>query len=102
MATIGGNVIKHIISEGNLFRSMMQRNVIENKFNCKDALLTIIYQSKVIKLTVQGVNKFYLNPNILRLHVIAMITTANITNIDVIKKMFNQPDAALIVTRECY
>ena len=42
MVTIGGYVTEQIISEGHLFRSIMQQNLIENEFNCYNVLLKTI------------------------------------------------------------
>ena len=42
MATIEGDVTEQITSEVDIFRSIMQQNVIENEFNCEYALLATI------------------------------------------------------------
>ena len=48
MATIGNDVIKQITKQVDLFKSMMQQNVIENKFNCEYATQETIKQGVAI------------------------------------------------------
>ena len=48
MATIGGDVTKQITSEVDLFRSLMQQNINENKFNCEYASLATIHPNAAI------------------------------------------------------
>ena len=78
MATIGGDVTKQITSEVDLFGSIMQQNVIINKFNCEYALLATIQLCITIEFTVKSANDLYLDLNNSRLHVIAKITKANV------------------------
>ena len=82
MATIGGDVTEQIISEVDLFRSIMQQNVIENEFNREYAPLATIQPGMAIEFTVKSANDLYLDLNNSRLHVIATITKADKTNID--------------------
>ena len=82
MATIGGNVTEQLTSEVDLFGSIMQQNVIKNKFNREYALLAKIQLVLAIKFTVNSANDLYLDLNNPRLHVIAKITKADGTNID--------------------
>ena len=44
MATIGGDITEEIISEVDLFGSIMQQNVIKNEFNRENAPLATIQQ----------------------------------------------------------
>ena len=82
MATIGGDVTKQITSEVDLFGSVMQKHVIENKFNCKYASLGKVQPGMAIEFTVKSANDLYLNLNNSRLHVLAKITKAYGTNIN--------------------
>ena len=82
MAIIGGDVTEQIISEVDLFESIMQQNVIENDFNPEYAPLEIIQPGIAIEFTVMDANDLYLDLNNLRLHVLAKITKADGTNID--------------------
>ena len=70
MATIGGDVTEKITSEVDLFGSIMQQNVIENKFNREYAPLATIQPGMAIEFTVKGANDLYLDLNNSRLHVI--------------------------------
>ena len=56
MATIGGDVTKQITSEVDLFRSIMQQNVIENEFNLEYAPLATIKPGMLIEFTVTSAN----------------------------------------------
>ena len=82
MATIGGDVTEQITSEVDLFGSIMQQNVIENKLNREYAPLATIQPGMAIEFTVIRANDLYFNLNNSRLHVIAKITKADGTNID--------------------
>ena len=82
MAIIGGDMTEQITSEFDLFVSIMQQNVIENKFNREYAPLATIQPGSVIEFTVNGANDLYLELNNSRLHVLAKITKADGTNID--------------------
>ena len=82
MATIGCDVTQQITSNVDLFKSIMQQNVIENDFNREYAPLATIQPGVAIEFTVKGANDLYLDLNILRLDVLAMITKADGTNID--------------------
>ena len=82
MATIGGDVTEQITSEVDLFESIMQQNVIENKFNRVYAPLATIQPGMAIEFRVKSANDLYLDLNNSRLHVIAKITKADGTNID--------------------
>ena len=53
MATIGGDVTEQITSEVDLFILIMKQNVIENKFNCKYALLATIRPGMAINLRLK-------------------------------------------------
>ena len=77
IAIIGGDVTKQITSEVDLFKSIMQQNVIENEFNRKYTPLATIQLSIAIELTVKGANDLYFNLNNSHLHVLAMITKAD-------------------------
>ena len=74
MAAIGGNVLEQITSEVDLFGSIMQKNVIENTFNCKYASLETIQPGMAIEFTVKNANDLFLDLNNSRRHVIAKIT----------------------------
>ena len=50
MATIGGDVTEEITIEVNIFGSIMQQNVIENKFNSKYARLPLSNQVRLLNL----------------------------------------------------
>ena len=63
MATIEINVTEQIPSKVNLFKSIMQQNVIENQLNCKYAPHAIIKPSITIEFTVKGANDLYLDLN---------------------------------------
>ena len=80
MAAIGGDVTKQITSEVDLFKSIMQQNVIENEFNREYAPLATIQPGMAIEFTVKSAK--YLDLNNSRLHVIAKIIKADGTNID--------------------
>ena len=82
MATIGGDVMEQITSEVDPFGSIMQQNVIENEFNREYAPIATIQPGMAIEFTVKRANDLYLDLNNSRLHVIAMITKADETNID--------------------
>ena len=79
---MGGDVTEEITSEVDLFGSIMQQNVIENKFNREYAPLATIQQGAAIEFTVKGSNLLYLDINNSHLHVLAKITKADGTNID--------------------
>ena len=72
-----------ITSEIDIFRLIMQQNVIENKFNCEYASLATIEQGMAIKFLVKGANDLYLDLNYSRLHVLSKNTQAYETYIDV-------------------
>ena len=76
MAIIGGDVKEQIINEVNLFGSIMQQNIIENKFNREYASLATIQPGMAIDFTVKNANDLYLNLNNSRLHVLANIAKA--------------------------
>ena len=82
MAIIGGNVREQIISEVDLCGSIMQQNVIENKFNHEYAPLATIQLGMVIEFTDKTANDLYFDLTNSRLHVLAKITKADGTNID--------------------
>ena len=82
MATIGGDVTEEIISEVNLFGSMMQQKVIKNEINREYAPLATIQLGAAIEFRVTGSIDLYLDLNNSRLHVLAKITKADWTNID--------------------
>ena len=81
MATMGGDVTEEITREVNLFGSIMQQNIIENKFNHKYALLATIQHGAPIEFMVKRSNKLYLDLNNSRLHVLGRITNADGSNI---------------------
>ena len=56
MATIGGDVTEELTSEVDLFGSIMQQNVIENKFNREYATLATIQPGAGIEFRVTGSN----------------------------------------------
>ena len=74
MATIGGDVTEQITNEVNLFGSIIQQNVIENKFNRYYATLATIQQGMAIEFVVKCANNLNLDLNNSRLHVLAKIT----------------------------
>ena len=82
IATIKGDVTKQITNKVDLFKSIMQQNVIKNKFNHEYAPLATIKQGITIEFAVKGANDLYLNLHNSRLHVLAMIKNAHGTNID--------------------
>ena len=82
MAIIGGDVTKQITSEVDLFWSIVQQYVIENKFNREYAPLATIQPGMAIEFTVKCANDLYFYLNNSRLHVLAKITKADGTNID--------------------
>ena len=82
MATIGGSVTEPITSEVDLFKSIMQQNVIENEFNREYAPLATIQPGMAIEFTVKSTNDLYLDLKNSRLHEIGKITKAVKTNID--------------------
>ena len=61
----------------------MQQNVIKNKFNCEYAPLATLQPNLANKFKVDFANNLNLNRNNSRLHVLAKITKADRTNIDV-------------------
>ena len=65
-----------------LFGSIMQQNVIENNFTHDYARLAIIQPGTAIEFTVKGSNDLYPDLSNSRLHVLAKITKADGTNID--------------------
>ena len=73
---------KQITSEGDLFGSIMQQNVVENEFNCESATLATIQHGIIIEFAVKDSNDLYLDLNHSRLHVFAKITKSDGTNID--------------------
>ena len=83
MAIIGGDVTEQITTEVDLFGSIMQQNVIENDFNREYAPLATVQPGMVIEFTVKGANDLYFDLNNSRLHVLAKITKADGTTIDV-------------------
>ena len=78
-----GKVTEEITSEINLFGSIMQQHAIENKFNREYAPLDTIQLGAAIELTVKVLNDLYLDLNNSHLHVLAKITKADGTNINV-------------------
>ena len=74
--------MEQFTSEVDLFRTIMQQNVLKNEFNCKYAPLATIQPGMAIEFTVKGANDLYLHLNNSRLHVLAKITKADETNID--------------------
>ena len=82
MTIIWGDVTEQNTSEVDLFGSIMQQNVIENKLNRENAPLATIQPSMAIEFTVKGANDLYLDLNKSRLHIFAKITKADGTNID--------------------
>ena len=82
MATIEGDVTETITSEFDIFLSIIQQNVIENKFNREYAPLAIIQLGMAIEFTIKSENDLYLDLKNSRLHLIAKITKADGTNID--------------------
>ena len=82
MAIIKGDVTQQITSEVDLFGSIMQQNVIENKFNREYVTLATIQPGMAIEFTVKGANDLYLDLNNSRLHVMAKITNADKIHID--------------------
>ena len=77
MATMGGDVTEKITSEIDLFGSIMQQNIIENKFNREFASLATIQHGAPIKFMVKGSTDLYLDLSNSRLHVLAKITNAD-------------------------
>ena len=73
---------EQITSEVDLFGSIMQPNVIENKFNREYAPMATIQPGMAIEFTAKIANDLYLDLNNSRLHVLAKITKADGTNID--------------------
>ena len=73
---------EQITSEVDLFRSIMQQNVIDNEFNREYAPLATILPGMDIEFTVKSANDLYLELNNSRLHVIAKITKTDGTSID--------------------
>ena len=73
---------EQITSKVHLFGSIMQQNIIENKFNLEYASLATIQPCMAIEFTVKSANDLYLYLNNSRLHVIAKITKGDGTNID--------------------
>ena len=61
MAIIGNDVTKQIISEVDLFWSIMQQNVIENEFNSEYASLATIQSGMAIEFMVKNANDLYLD-----------------------------------------
>ena len=86
MAIIGGDMTEQITSEFDLFVSIMQQNVIENKFNREYAPLATIQPGMTIEFTVNSANDLYFDLKNTRLHVLAKITKADWTNIDANKE----------------
>ena len=82
MAIIGGDVTEQITREVDLFGSIMQQNVSENKFNRKYTPLATYKPGMSIELEVKKANDLHLDLNNSRLHVLAKITKADRTNID--------------------
>ena len=75
-------MIEQITREVDLFKSIMQQNVIDNEYNREYAPLATIQPGMAIEFTVQSANDPYLDLNNSRLHVIAKITKADKTSID--------------------
>ena len=82
MAIIGGYLTKQITSEIDLFKSIMQQNLIENELNREYAPLTTIQPGMAIEFPVKSAIDQYFDLNNLRLHVISKITKTDGTNID--------------------
>lgn len=59
----------------------MKLNVIENQFNCEYASLATIQPNAVIGFKVTGLNDLYFDLNNSRMHMLAINTKANGTNI---------------------
>ena len=81
MATMEGYVTEEITSEIDLFGSIMQQNIIENKFYREFVPLVTIQHGGPIEFKVQYSNDLYLDLNNSRLHVLAQITNADVSNI---------------------
>ena len=77
MATMGSDVTEEITSEVDVFCSIMQQNIIENKFNHEYAPLATIQHGAPIEFMVKGSNDLYLDLNNSRLHVLAKIINAD-------------------------
>lgn len=75
-------VKKLITSEVDIFNSIMQESVIENKFKRKYDLLAITQWGEPIKFKVKSASNLYLDLKNSRMHVLAKITKADKTNID--------------------
>ena len=56
MVTIGNDVTEQIISEVDLFGSIMQQKVIENEFNREYASFATSQQGMAIEYAVKGAN----------------------------------------------
>ena len=76
---------ENITSYIDLFKSIKQQNVNENKFNRQYALLATFQPGIANEFKVNSANDSYLNLNNSPLHVIAKITKADETNIDINK-----------------
>ena len=83
MASIGSNLTMQITSKIDLFRSIMQQNVIKNKFNNEYATLATIQLNIDIQFTVIGASDLYLNLNNSQLHMFAKITKVDENNLNV-------------------
>ena len=81
MATMGSNVMEEITGEVDLFGSIMQQNIIDNKFNRENASLATIQHGAPIEFMVKGSNNLYLDLNNSRLNVLPKITNADGSNI---------------------
>ena len=82
MAIIGVDMTKPITKNVDLFGSILQKNVIENKFNREYAPLATIQPGITIEFTIKGANDLYLDLNNSFVHVVSKITTVDKTNID--------------------
>ena len=82
MTTIGGDVTEEIISEVDLFGSIIQQNVIKNEFNREYAQLAIIQTYIAIGFTIMNSNDLYCNLNNSRMHMLDTIIKIDRTNID--------------------
>lgn len=82
MAIIKGKVAKKIISEFDLFLSIIRQNISVNKLNSKYFPVATIKQGMVIEFTVKSENDLYLDLNNLRCNLLAKIIKADKTNIE--------------------
>ena len=73
---------QQIISQVDLFKSIIQQNVIENELNREYASLPTIQPGMAFEFTVHGENDLYLDLGNSRLHVLVKITKADRTNIN--------------------